>query len=129
MQIIINENSLAIFVSSTKSLTADGVALDGALCPQYNTSNCTEVDAPEPPHPVDHAYSWTGSEWTVFNQALIDNFLANEVKVFNDEQSKKRREAYVVDSDPIFFKYQRATKTKQEWLDAVAEVKLLYPYE
>jgi hypothetical protein len=39
-----------------------------------------------------------------------------------------RHSAYVVESDPIFFKYQREEATKDEWLAKVEEIKARYPY-
>ena len=45
-----------------------------------------------------------------------------------DEQEQKRREAYVLESDPLFFGWQRSENTKQEWLDKVNEIRERYPY-
>jgi hypothetical protein len=41
---------------------------------------------------------------------------------------KTRAEAYRQISDPIFFQYQRGTKTEQDWLDAVQAIKDANPY-
>jgi hypothetical protein len=38
-------------------------------------------------------------------------------------QESFRREAYLNESDPLFFKWQRGEATQQEWLDKVAEIK------
>jgi hypothetical protein len=38
-----------------------------------------------------------------------------------------RHAAYVAESDPIFFKYQRGEATKEEWLAKVEEIKARYP--
>lgn len=38
-----------------------------------------------------------------------------------------RGKAYIAESDPIFFKWQRGVATEQEWLDKVAEIKARYP--
>ncbi len=46
---------------------------------------------------------------------------ANELATIN------RRNSYIHESDPIFFKYQRNEATKQEWLDKIAEIRLRYP--
>ena len=129
MQIITNENNLAIFVKYVSQLTDEGVLIDGAISPQYNTSNCTEIDAVQPPVPVEFAYQWNGSEWIVYNQNIIDEYLEAEKIAINKMQKEKRQEAYPKDSDPIFFEYQRGTKTEQEWLDAVNDIKTRYPYE
>ena len=39
-----------------------------------------------------------------------------------------RRSAYAVQSDPLFFEWQRGDGTEQAWLDAVAAVKAAHPY-
>ena len=38
-----------------------------------------------------------------------------------------RHTAYVAESDPIFFTYQREEATKEEWLAKVEEIKARYP--
>lgn len=38
-----------------------------------------------------------------------------------------RRVAYVSESDPIFFKYQREEATKEEWLAKIEEIKDRFP--
>lgn len=38
-----------------------------------------------------------------------------------------RREAYGMESDPLFFKWQRGETTQQAWLDKVAEIKARHP--
>lgn len=40
----------------------------------------------------------------------------------------QRKAAYMVESDPVFFQFQRGDATEQEWLDAVQAVKDRYPY-
>jgi len=39
-----------------------------------------------------------------------------------------RRAAYAIESDPLFFEWQRGDGTEQAWLDAVAAVKAAHPY-
>ena len=46
----------------------------------------------------------------------------------NAEQAEKRRVAYTIEADPIFFTYQRGEATEQEWLDKIAEIKARFPY-
>ena len=43
------------------------------------------------------------------------------------EAEANRRAAYIAESDPLFFKYQRGEATEQEWLDAVQAIKARYP--
>ena len=40
----------------------------------------------------------------------------------------QRKAAYAVESDPVFFQFQRGDATEQDWLDAVQAVKDRYPY-
>lgn len=46
-----------------------------------------------------------------------------------ESQMQARHQAYVEESDPIFFKWQRGEATQQEWLDKVAEIKARFPKE
>lgn len=41
---------------------------------------------------------------------------------------RARQNAYQQEADPIFFQSQRGKKTKQEWLDKVAEIDARLPY-
>lgn len=50
------------------------------------------------------------------------------VEMQNIYISKQRHAAYIKESDPLFFKYQRGDGTQQEWLDKIAEIKARYPY-
>jgi hypothetical protein len=45
-----------------------------------------------------------------------------------EEVEAARRAAYILDSDPLFFEWQRGDGTEQAWLDAVAAVKAAHPY-
>ena len=54
----------------------------------------------------------------------------NKLREFKNKTAKQNRSnAYIQESDPIFFKYQRGEITKQEWLDKIEEIKERYPYE
>jgi hypothetical protein len=58
-----------------------------------------------------------------------DNYMTpDQIVTYNTNQSELRAKAYPVESDPIFFQWQRGLKTEQEWLDAVAKVHAQYPY-
>jgi hypothetical protein len=45
-----------------------------------------------------------------------------------EQQEAARQTAYQLEADPLFFKWQRGTATKQEWLDMIEKIKLRYPY-
>lgn len=55
--------------------------------------------------------------------------LWDEVQTESAKESRDiaRRAAYMVESDPVFFKWQRGEATEQDWLDAVAAVKAKHP--
>lgn len=38
-------------------------------------------------------------------------------------QESNRKQAYIDESDPLFFKWQRGEATEQEWIDKVNEIK------
>jgi hypothetical protein len=40
----------------------------------------------------------------------------------------ERQAAYVAESDPVFFRWQRGQATEQDWLDSVASVNATHPY-
>lgn len=48
-------------------------------------------------------------------------------EVLDEETARKRRAAYELESDYLFFEAQRGEATMQEWKDKVAEIKLRYP--
>lgn len=39
----------------------------------------------------------------------------------------QRHAAYVAESDPLFFQWQRGEATEQQWRDKVAEIQARYP--
>jgi hypothetical protein len=64
----------------------------------------------------------TADEW----QAWVD-------KTWNADQPTQaevdalRHAAYVAESDPLFFQWQRGEATEQQWRDKVAEIQTRYP--
>lgn len=71
---------------------------------------------------------------------IIESQLEPEIKEIRDEWAASAFErdyadiesarliAYQQEADPIFFQSQRGKKTKQEWLDKVAEIDARLPY-
>jgi hypothetical protein len=43
------------------------------------------------------------------------------------EVDQQRHSAYVAESDPLFFQWQRGEATEQAWRDKVAEIQTRYP--
>lgn len=44
-----------------------------------------------------------------------------------EEQEAARRQAYVLEADPLAMKMLRDAATKEEWLAKIAEIKTRYP--
>lgn len=62
-------------------------------------------------------------------EEVSDDYMTpQQVYQYNSDQSAKRAIAYPIESDPIFFQWQRGIKTEQDWDDAVAAVQAHYPY-
>ena len=130
MNIILNKDNVGIFLLAEVTLTEQGVIFeDGGINTEYTTANASSIEAIQPQPPVDFAWKWNGTNWEVYDQQKIDAYLKDQIMLFNANQSKLRKAAYPVDSDPIFFQYQRGQKTQQEWLDAVDAVQAKYPYK
>ena len=62
------------------------------------------------------------------NQEIIAAWEEIEQELEIKKIQRLRREAYQLESDPLFFEYQRGDIEKQEWLDKVQEIKERYPY-
>ncbi len=68
-----------------------------------------------------------------------DNGILVEVVPYSEEELQlmltqerelillNRKNAYLKESDPLFFKAQRGEATNQDWLDKIAEIKLRFP--
>jgi hypothetical protein len=79
---------------------------------------------------ADDSIYYTSVFGIMTSSEVSDDYMTpSQILTYNDNQSQLRLEAYPVDSDPIFFQYQRGIKTQQEWLDAVAAVQAKYPYK
>lgn len=80
------------------------------------------------PKTVENTYTWTNDNFwlgweddiAIEPQALSNEELANQI---NERNKFNRKLAYIEESDPLFFKYQRGEIEKQEWLDKVSEIK------
>jgi hypothetical protein len=85
---------------------------------------------------INNGYLCDGAEFqttvtgvVTLSEVSDDYEIPSQIQGFNDQQSKLRAKAYPIDSDPMFFEWQRGTKTEQEWLDAVNAIKARYPYK
>jgi hypothetical protein len=129
MNILLDSNSIAIFIGLPFTLTADGVEVASAQNTQYTTANCTVIDTDPPEPALSNLWKWENNAWFCTDQATVDAFYASQKEQYNKEQSNKRLLAYTAEADPIFFKWQRQEATQQEWLDKVAQIQARYPYE
>lgn len=130
MRILLDENSVAQYIGQQFDVTADCVLLDGdQVVTSLNTSNTSVIDEEPPQPPLGNAWKWQNSAWVCINQDAVDAYNAQQTAAFNRGQAEKRHAAYVAESDPIFFKWQRQEATQQEWLDKIAAIDARYPYQ
>jgi hypothetical protein len=103
--ILTQQDSTQLGSFTTVVESPDGYICDGALCPTsiYGVVTVSEV--------------------------ADDYMTPTQITEYNIKVSVAREQAYKVQSDPIFFQYQRGDKTEQEWLDAVNLVKTQLPYK
>lgn len=129
MKILLDSNSVAIFLGMQFELTSNGLQLSGAINTQCTTANCTVIDVDPPPNYVSNAYKWENNAWLCIDQAAVDAYLAQQKATFNAAQKEKRSKAYAEEADPLFFKAQRGEATTAEWEAKVAEIKARFPYQ
>ena len=56
-------------------------------------------------------------------------WIQTQTTVANQQADANRHNAYVAESDPLFFKAQRGEGTMTDWEAKVAEIKARYPKE
>jgi hypothetical protein len=62
------------------------------------------------------------------NEADVAEEIARLIPIKQSTETEaKRQAAYIAESDPLFFKWQRGEATEQAWKDKVAEIKARYP--
>jgi hypothetical protein len=89
--------------------------------PQHDklTQKVIEVE----PELVDGVYV---QKWQVVE--LTEQEKSDIVERLGKEIEEKRRLAYQKYADPIYFQWQRGTKTEQDYLNMIEAVKQKYPY-
>jgi hypothetical protein len=100
----------------------DIAVYDDGIAPKYDI---TEQEFKTIQESGRHDF-WQYKDGKIVESEFKAEILRNE---FNAQQKKKRRAAYAIESDPVFFKSQRGEATNQEWLDAVAAVNAKFPYQ
>ena len=68
-----------------------------------------------------------GFEVPVYTHPRQTDF-SSENRVDESSARRQRAEAYRLEADPLFFKWQRGEATEQEWLDKVQQIRERYPY-
>jgi hypothetical protein len=93
---------------------------DGAQGDETLASNPSwvEVTGMDPMPGVDAGWSYVKGQWVapVVPEPTVEDVEAERIV------------AYRLTADPLFFQYQRGEVSEQDWLDAVAAVKLAHPY-
>lgn len=67
-------------------------------------------------------------ELTPEEQAEFDAWAAEQPAKEIDFIREQRLQAYQIEADPLFFKWQAGEGTEQEWKDARAAIVERYPY-
>lgn len=127
MYILIKNNVIDQYPYSEGQLKADNPQVSfpqiirKETLEEYGVYDVVATDAPSITYkqnivegtPVNEDGTWKQT-WIVTDKS------AEEV---NAIQESNRKQAYVEESDPLFFKWQRGEVEKQVWLDKVAEIK------
>jgi hypothetical protein len=95
---------------------------------------CNSIQQQDDGYECDGIFYSTSVTGAVVKSEVDDDYVnpaihKQTIDVFNAQQSQLREEQYKLKSDPIFFQYQRGSKTEQEWLDAVNAIKTQLPYK
>jgi hypothetical protein len=104
-----------------------------ALLAEWNVFPVQSVDSPWVDNTQRFREGTPVYENGVWKQTWIIESLSQEeieaqASQYNEQQKANRALAYASESDPIFFKWQRGEATQEDWLTAVEEIKLRYPY-
>lgn len=85
---------------------------------------------PQPAPTVDHTKTFTEGLPELVDGVWNQTWQVTAVPVeeLNQTVANLRKQAYIEEADPLFFKYQRGDATKEEWLAAVNAIKIRYPY-
>jgi hypothetical protein len=72
--------------------------------------------------------NWKDDSPKPTNQEIIAAWEEVEQEIEITKTQRLRRDAYQMESDPLFFEYQRGDIEKEVWLEKVQEIKDRYPY-
>lgn len=81
------------------------------------------------PNIVLHEKQWENvANKDLWVDLVTKKLIVKDIVVTDEEQKLKRAYAYKMESDPMFFKYQRGEITKEDWLNKIEEIKQRFPY-
>ena len=72
--------------------------------------------------------TWLDDSPKPTKKALDEAWADVQAALALETAQRNRAAAYAVESDPLFFKWQRGEGTEQEWMDAVQSIRDRYPY-
>ena len=72
--------------------------------------------------------NWTDDTPKPTEKEIKDAWKEIEQELVIEKIQRLRRDAYQLESDPLFFEYQRGDIEKSVWIDKVKEIKDRYPY-
>ena len=88
---------------------------------EYGVYEVVQTDAPSITYKQNLSEGIPVNEVGVWKQTwVVTDKPAEEVSAI---QESNRKHAYIDESDPLFFKWQRGEATEQEWLNKVNEIK------
>lgn len=99
--------------------------LTNSLLEEYNIFIVKETEAPTITYKQNLVEDTPINENGVWKQVWkITDKSQEEISLLNEQY---RKQAYITESDPLFFKWQRGEATQQEWLDKIADISQRFP--
>jgi hypothetical protein len=100
-------------------------SLPDSLLEEYEVYEVVSVEQPSITHKQNLVEGTPVNEDGVWKQ--VWNITDKPIDEVSAIQESNRKQAYIEESDPIFFKWQRGEATKQEWLDKIADILQRFP--
>jgi hypothetical protein len=127
MYIKLNNNEIEKYPYSEWQLKSDNpqvsfpATISKQILEEFSVYEVVTADAPSITYKQDLSEGIPVNEDGVWKQTWVVTDKSTE-KV-NAIQESNRKQAYIDESDPLFFKWQRGEIDKQVWLDKVVEIK------
>jgi hypothetical protein len=100
-------------------------SLPDSLLEEYEVYEVVSVEQPSITHKQNLVEGTPVNEDGVWKQ--VWNITDKPIDEVSAIQESNRKQAYIEESDPIFFKWQRGEATQQEWLDKIADILQRFP--